>query len=96
MELVAGRDDGAHVTDGLIEGTDARDAIATAEKMGRAPGYCAAWAFSRRGIQNGIFIKTRRSRGLARFAVTNSMKRPRRSLLFSEWNRSTVGAGQCG
>jgi len=50
VELVARRDDGAHVTDGLIECTDAQDAVRTAEKMARAPGYCAAWAFSRTGF----------------------------------------------
>ena len=52
---IARRDDGARVTDGLIECVSAEGAVDTAAKMARSPGYCAAWAFSRTGYPEWEF-----------------------------------------
>src|SRR5581483_1568436 len=61
VQPIARRDDGAHVSDGLIEWVSPEDAVENAAKMARAPGYCAPHGPSRgRGFLSGDFIRTRR------------------------------------
>ena len=56
---IARRDDGAVLTDDIVECLDDEDAIRCAENLAHSPGYIGAWAFSITGDSGDLRVLER-------------------------------------